>query len=136
MIQLVQRSLPTPEVRGLNPIIGINLYCTFTDRCIEKTKIKITEAGKGPFLKIIWFWWSIAEAQFSTKKVVECEAKSWCKQRSEVFQLNCWHTFVEATQEPLKGHSVLKRSYRTFWELGQQIQCDKIGQKFVTLAHR
>ena len=27
--QLVERSLPTPEVRGLNPVIGKLLYGTF-----------------------------------------------------------------------------------------------------------
>ena len=38
--QLVERLLPTPEVRGSNPVIGKKLYCMFTVNCIEKTKIK------------------------------------------------------------------------------------------------
>ena len=40
--QLVERSLPTPEIRGLNPDIGkkISTNCT-----IEKMKIK-KEAGR------------------------------------------------------------------------------------------
>ena len=38
--QLVERLLPIPEVRGSNPVIGKNLYGTFTVNCIEKTKIK------------------------------------------------------------------------------------------------
>ena len=42
--QLVERSLPIPEVRGSNPVIGKNLYLylTFVYRqlCIEKMKIK------------------------------------------------------------------------------------------------
>ena len=42
--QLVERSLPTTEVRGLNPVIGKLLYqtlnCLPTVNCIEKTKIK------------------------------------------------------------------------------------------------
>ena len=50
--QLVKQSLPMPEVRGLNPVIGKLLYLTFsclpTVNCIEKTKIK---AGNGHFLK-------------------------------------------------------------------------------------
>ena len=29
-----------PEVRGSNPVIGKNLYRTFTFSCFEKTKIK------------------------------------------------------------------------------------------------
>ena len=35
--QLVKRSLPTPEVRGSNPVIGKIVYVTVN--CIEKTKI-------------------------------------------------------------------------------------------------
>ena len=29
--QLLEQSLPTPEVRGLNPVIGKLLYGTFVD---------------------------------------------------------------------------------------------------------
>ena len=35
--QLVERLLLTPDVRGLNPVLGEIL---FTIKCIEKTKIK------------------------------------------------------------------------------------------------
>ena len=49
--QLVEWSLPIPEVRGSNPVIGNNLYWTFTVNCFEKTKIKKKEAGNGPFFK-------------------------------------------------------------------------------------
>ena len=41
--QLVERSLPTPEVRGLNPVIGKLLYW--------KDENKEKEAGNGPFKK-------------------------------------------------------------------------------------
>ena len=37
--QLVERSLPIPEVRGSNPVIGKNIQLTFTVNSIEKTKI-------------------------------------------------------------------------------------------------
>ena len=41
MVQLAERSLPTPEVRGLNPVIGkIYIENLFTVDSIEKTKIK------------------------------------------------------------------------------------------------
>ena len=47
--QLVERSLPIPEVRSLNPVIGkkLYLYCTFVycQLCIEKTKIKEKRPG-------------------------------------------------------------------------------------------
>ena len=53
--QLVEQSLPIPEVRGSNPVIGKKLftYLTFVccQLCIEKTKIREKEAGNGPFLK-------------------------------------------------------------------------------------
>ena len=42
--QLVERLLPTPEVRGSNPVIGKKLYWTFNVNCFEKTKIKKKEA--------------------------------------------------------------------------------------------
>ena len=51
MTQLVEQSVPIPEVRGLNPDIGKILYITFNVNCIEKTKIKKKEAENGPFLK-------------------------------------------------------------------------------------
>ena len=51
--QLVERALSIPEVRGLNPVVGQNLYIEklFTVSCIEKTKIKKKVAGNGPFKK-------------------------------------------------------------------------------------
>ena len=49
--QLLERSLPKPEVRGSNPVIGkIYIEHLFTVNCIEKKKkIKKKEAGKGLF---------------------------------------------------------------------------------------
>ena len=47
--QLIEQSLPTPEIRALNPDIGKILsanYCT-----IEKTKIKKKEAWNSPSLR-------------------------------------------------------------------------------------
>ena len=43
--QLVERSLPMPEVCGSNPVTGKYLYWTFTVNCIEKTKIKKKRPG-------------------------------------------------------------------------------------------
>ena len=51
MAQLVERSLPIPEGRGSNPVIGKNLYLPFTLNCIERTKIKKKRPGMVPFLK-------------------------------------------------------------------------------------
>ena len=49
MAQLVERSLPTLETGGSNPVIGkINLL-SINKNCIEKTKIKKKEVGKGTF---------------------------------------------------------------------------------------
>ena len=50
--QLVERSLPIPEVRGLNPVIGKNLFTVvYCQLCIEKTKIKKRRPGIAHFLK-------------------------------------------------------------------------------------
>ena len=52
--QLVERLLLTPEVCGLNPVIG-KIYiehCLPKVNSIEKTKIKKKEAGIGPFLRL------------------------------------------------------------------------------------
>ena len=50
--QLVEGSLPTPEVRGSNPVIGkLLLYYMehlCTGNCIGKAKINIKDAGNGP----------------------------------------------------------------------------------------
>ena len=53
--QLVERTLPIPEVWGSNPVIGKNLFIYWTfvycQLCIENTKIKKKAAGFGPFFK-------------------------------------------------------------------------------------
>ena len=51
--QLVERSLPTPEIRGSIPISDINIDQYSTNCNSEKTKIKKKEAGKGPSFKKI-----------------------------------------------------------------------------------
>ena len=50
--QLVERSLPIPEVRGSNPVIG-KIYWTFVycQLCIEKTKNKEKRGRKWPIFK-------------------------------------------------------------------------------------
>ena len=53
MVRLVERSLPIPEVCGSNPVMGKNLYRTFTVNCIEKTKIKEKRPGIVHLKKII-----------------------------------------------------------------------------------
>ena len=52
--QLVEHSLPIPEVGSSNPVIGIHLYWTFTVNCIEKTKIKKKRPGMAHFLNKLW----------------------------------------------------------------------------------
>ena len=48
--QLVERSLPIPEVRSLNPVIGKNLF-VYCQLCIEKMKIKKKRPGMAHFFK-------------------------------------------------------------------------------------
>ena len=55
MAQLVERSLPIPEVRGSNPVIGKNLFL-YLNICLLSTvywkdENKEKEAGNGPFKK-------------------------------------------------------------------------------------
>ena len=48
--QLVERSLPIPEVRGSNPVIGkIYIEHLFTVNSFEKTKIKKKSPGIAHF---------------------------------------------------------------------------------------
>ena len=49
--QMVKRSLPAPELRGSNPVIGKLLYIErlFTFNCVEKTKIKKKKQGMAHF---------------------------------------------------------------------------------------
>ena len=51
--QLVERSLLTPEIHGLNPVISKLLFGTFT--CLLSTVLKRRkqrkEAGNGPFYR-------------------------------------------------------------------------------------
>ena len=73
MAQLVERSLPIPEVRGSNPVIGKNLYRTFTVSCIEKTKKK--EAGNGPFLQKTFRFILRNEGSFDQLIILQLTAK-------------------------------------------------------------
>ena len=56
--QLVERLLPTPEVRGSNPVIGKLLYWIFnylpTVNCIERTKIKKKRPGMAHLKKYVF----------------------------------------------------------------------------------
>ena len=48
--QLVEWSIPVPEVRGSNPVIGkIYIEQLFTINCIEKTKINKKKPGMAHF---------------------------------------------------------------------------------------
>ena len=50
--QLIERSLPIPEVRGSNPVIDkICIEHLFIVNCIEKTKIKKNMPGMSHFFK-------------------------------------------------------------------------------------
>ena len=52
--QLVERSLPIPEVRGSNPVIGKNLFILnicLLSTVYRKDENKEKEAGTGLFLK-------------------------------------------------------------------------------------
>ena len=56
VVQLVERSLPTAEVRGSNPVIGKLLYRTFIYcQLYWKDENKEKEAENGPFLKKLRF---------------------------------------------------------------------------------
>ena len=49
--QLIEQSLPTPKVRGLNPVI-CKRYFTYTlSTVLKRQKMKKKEAGKDPFTK-------------------------------------------------------------------------------------
>ena len=52
--QLVQRLLAIPGVRSSNPVIGKNLYWTYTINCIENTKIKKKRPGMAHFFKLMF----------------------------------------------------------------------------------
>ena len=46
--QMVEGSLPTPEVRGSNPVIGkLYLYYLYSVNCFEKTKIILRKVIDG-----------------------------------------------------------------------------------------
>ena len=50
MAQLVERSLPRPEIGGSNRLIGkIYIEYLFSVNCYEKTEIKEKEDGNDPF---------------------------------------------------------------------------------------
>ena len=63
--QFVEQSLPIPEVRGSNPVIGKFIYIEhlFTVHCELKRRDKGKEAGNGPFFlkKIVVLFKDVAE---------------------------------------------------------------------------
>ena len=50
MAQLAERSLPIPEVRGSNPVIG-EILCIPNMLLLTVEKTKRKEAGNGPIVK-------------------------------------------------------------------------------------
>ena len=49
-----EQSLPTPEVRGFHPVIGIIcIEDLLTINCIEETKINLKGAGNGPLKRYL-----------------------------------------------------------------------------------
>ena len=62
--QLVERLLPTPEVRGSKPVISKKFNSTFVN-CFEKTKIK--ETGNGPFKKELLIFLFITDSEPSER---------------------------------------------------------------------
>ena len=48
--QLAEWSLPIPEECGSNPVNFYGTFIYYIQYCIEKTIIKETETGNGPFL--------------------------------------------------------------------------------------
>ena len=50
MAQLVERSLPTPNVRGSNPVIGKIDIEHFLSTVLKRRKEKKKEAGDGPLI--------------------------------------------------------------------------------------
>ena len=67
--QLVEPSLPIPEVRGSNPVIGKNLYLHWTFVSVNwKDENKEKEAGCGPFKKK--FIWSMYTHCYITPELV------------------------------------------------------------------
>ena len=68
--QLAERSLPTAEVCGLNPVIGKFLYRTFIYcQMYWKDENKEKEAGQGPFKKI----WNEKESEAWDRQEVNWE---------------------------------------------------------------
>ena len=61
LAQLVERSLPIPEVRSSIPVIGENLYWTFTVSSIEKPKRKEKEVGLDPTFKTNKLSWKFSD---------------------------------------------------------------------------
>ena len=74
--QLVEQSLPIPEIRGLNPVIDKNLYILnicLLSHVSWKDENKEKEAGNGPFLKILSNFNKIVH--FAVTKVVKIFVK-------------------------------------------------------------
>ena len=78
MAQLVERSLPIPEVLGSNPVIGVNVKWTFTVNCFVKTKIR-KGTGNGPFWNRLPIWLTRQRFVYFWKNVksIITFAKSW-----------------------------------------------------------
>ena len=67
--QLVEWSIPTPEVRGSNPVISkTSIEHLYTVNCIEKTKIKKKRPGMDHFNFLLYLKITIPRmAQFKTR---------------------------------------------------------------------
>ena len=68
MTQLVERSLPTSEIRGSNPLIGKMLSTNLSTHCIiEKSKIKKKRPGMAHLFNLI-----VMSIEFSGRNSAIC----------------------------------------------------------------
>ena len=85
--QLVEQSLPIPEVRGSNPVIGKNLFILkicLLSTVNRKDENKEKEAGNGPFVVKIVFLFEKTENKLKEAGVGPFFKKVWETKRQKI----------------------------------------------------
>ena len=113
--QLVERSLPIPEARGLNPVIGKKLYWTFTVNCIEKTKIKKKRPGMAHFRR-------------TDRRRIECR-NVWNCFDNRTHSDALWRRRQRQPETRLRPSSAGQLKHQRHWQ-----QCDQIGRFLKSLG--
>ena len=132
VVRLAERSLPTPDIRGSNPVIGNFIYYQLYQLSrIDKTKIKKKRLGMAHLFKkfnsigllsthlAIWAVYSAAESNLFDNWSTTLPNRLWPKRRSmkHYYELGCRKWFEVLFGREFSQHPRFRFFHFKIWRL-------------------